>query len=174
MNHWRRTTVLLRPLLLEHFPFPCKWIPDQGQTLSFELFFPPLKLSLLFSMYMKLRVEGLPFPPLFLFFYMKTSLYLNVGINGFPTKDHCYAKNIFDETLPFTPEQVPKDVLLWWSLCETFWPRVVVVQNNLVVLWLGSRITRSWAEISFQPWYNPLWLTGLRALTSQLTSLLIY
>ena len=38
-----------------------------------------------------------------------------------------------------------------------------------MVTWLLCRISRRWIAICFQPWCNPMWLTGLKAPTSKLT-----
>ena len=38
--------------------------------------------------------------------------------------------------------------------------------------WLLCWITRRWIDICFQPWCNPLWMTGLKAPTKQLAKLL--
>ena len=40
------------------------------------------------------------------------------------------------------------------------------ILQNSAVLWLLCGISSRWTEVCFQPWYNPLRLTGLKAQTN--------
>ena len=44
-----------------------------------------------------------------------------------------------------------------------------VVFRKFVFWWLVRRVNRRQTEVSFQPWCNPLWMTGLKVPTNWLT-----
>ena len=47
---------------------------------------------------------------------------------------------------------------------------ILWILKTFGVAWLLCGITRRWIDVCFQPWCNPLWLTGLKAPTNRLTN----
>ena len=64
--------------------------------------------------------------------------------------------------------------VLCWFLCEIFDRELRFEKKRPVVQWLLDWITRRKTGVCFQLWYNPLWLTGLKAQTNRLTHVLFF
>ena len=51
------------------------------------------------------------------------------------------------------------------------WRLILWIQTNFAVCWLLCRIARKWVDVCFQPWCNPQWLIGLKAVKFSLVTL---
>ena len=86
----------------------------------------------------------MPYPYAFVFFFNKSDIWSTISLEIYVCA--CMFCFIFVLRL-----------MLW-------------ILKNFTVTWLLYGMNRRWIDVCFQPWCNPLWLTGLKASANQLKS----